>query len=51
MSMDEWFNVQGEEIMNTYGQLSNADLLHTYGFTETDNPYDEVCVSHAAVSW
>ena len=33
---------QGEEVMNTYGQLSNASLLHTYGFTEVDNPYDEV---------
>jgi SET domain-containing protein 6 len=33
---------QGEEIMNTYGKLSNASLLHTYGFTEDDNPHDEV---------
>ena len=31
--------------MNTYGQLSNADLLHMYGFTERDNPYDEVCIA------
>ena len=29
-------------MMNTYGNLSNADLLHLYGFTERDNPYDEV---------
>ncbi len=29
--------------MNTYGELSNASLLHVYGFTEEDNPYDEVC--------
>lgn len=28
--------------MNTYGQLSNAELLHMYGFTETGNPNDEV---------
>ena len=28
--------------MNTYGELSNASLLHTYGFTEEDNPHDEV---------
>ena len=34
--------IQGEEVMNTYGQLSNACLLHTYGFTEVDNPHDEV---------
>lgn len=31
--------------MNTYGQLSNAALLHKYGFTERDNPHDEVGVS------
>ena len=34
--------LQGEEVMNTYGELSNASLLHTYGFTEEDNPHDEV---------
>ena len=28
--------------MNTYGQLSNAELLHKYGFTEEVNPHDEV---------
>lgn len=28
--------------MNTYGQLSNAALLHLYGFTERGNPNDEV---------
>lgn len=33
---------QGEEVMNTYGKLSNTSLLHTYGFTEDDNPHDEV---------
>lgn len=30
--------------MNTYGDLSNAALLHKYGFTEKDNPYDHVSV-------
>ena len=35
--------IQGEEIMNTYGSLSNAALLHVYGFTEPSNPYNEVC--------
>ena len=28
--------------MNTYGELSNAALLHKYGFTMKDNPRDEV---------
>lgn len=36
---------QGEEVMNTYGDLCNAALLHKYGFTERDNPYDEVSVT------
>ena len=36
---------QGEEIMNTYGQLSNAALLHKYGFTERNNPHEEVRVT------
>lgn len=36
--------IKGEEVMNTYGRHSNAALLHMYGFTETDNPYDEVLV-------
>ncbi|XP_010558785.1 PREDICTED: ribosomal lysine N-methyltransferase 3 [Tarenaya hassleriana] len=30
----------GAEVFNTYGTLGNAALLHRYGFTETDNPYD-----------
>lgn len=34
--------LKGEEVMNTYGKHSNAALLHMYGFTEPDNPYDEV---------
>ena len=32
--------------MNTYGELSNASLLHTYGFTQDDNPHDEVSFLH-----
>ena len=28
--------------MNTYGLLSNASLLHVYGFTESGNPHDVV---------
>ena len=34
--------VQGEEVMNTYGQLSNTSLLHMYGFAELGNPHDKV---------
>ncbi|XP_062113845.1 ribosomal lysine N-methyltransferase 3-like isoform X2 [Humulus lupulus] len=32
----------GSEVYNTYGSLGNAALLHRYGFTEPDNPYDIV---------
>ncbi|GFY86416.1 SET domain-containing protein [Actinidia rufa] len=32
----------GAEVFNTYGLLGNAALLHRYGFTEADNPYDIV---------
>ncbi|KAF3781229.1 Ribosomal lysine N-methyltransferase 3 [Nymphaea thermarum] len=30
------------EVFNTYGNLGNAALLHRYGFTEPDNPFDIV---------
>lgn len=33
---------EGSEVFNTYGTLSNAALLHRYGFTEPDNPFDIV---------
>ena len=35
---------KGEEVFNTYGDHSNADLLHMYGFVEVDgeNMYDSV---------
>lgn len=32
----------GVEVFNTYGCLGNAALLHRYGFTEPENPYDIV---------
>ncbi|KAL6507535.1 hypothetical protein OROGR_023730 [Orobanche gracilis] len=32
----------GAEVFNTYGSMGNAALLHRYGFTEADNPYDIV---------
>ncbi|XWS29969.1 hypothetical protein CRYUN_Cryun24cG0076800 [Craigia yunnanensis] len=30
------------EVFNTYGLLGNAALLHRYGFTEANNPFDIV---------
>ena len=30
------------QVYNTYGLMGNAGLLHRYGFTELDNPYDIV---------
>lgn len=32
----------GDEVYNTYGNMGNAALLHRYGFTEENNPYDIV---------
>ncbi|XP_042502444.1 N-lysine methyltransferase setd6 isoform X2 [Macadamia integrifolia] len=32
----------GAEVFNTYGSMGNAALLHRYGFTEPDNPFDIV---------
>ncbi|XP_039028883.1 ribosomal lysine N-methyltransferase 3 isoform X2 [Hibiscus syriacus] len=32
----------GDEVFNTYGSLGNAALLHRYGFTEPNNPFDIV---------
>ncbi|KAK9011467.1 hypothetical protein V6N11_044317 [Hibiscus sabdariffa] len=34
----------GDEVFNTYGSLGNAALLHRYGFTEPNNPFDIVNV-------
>jgi hypothetical protein len=31
-------------VFNFYGELSNAQLLHSYGFIEEDNPYDNVLI-------
>lgn len=30
------------QVFNTYGSMGNAALLHRYGFTELDNPFDIV---------
>uniref|UniRef100_J3L6F0 SET domain-containing protein n=1 Tax=Oryza brachyantha TaxID=4533 RepID=J3L6F0_ORYBR len=40
----------GEEVFNTYGTMGNAALLHRYGFTEIDNPYDIVNIDLALVT-
>lgn len=40
---------KGSEVYNTYGSLSNAALLHRYGFTEPDNPFDMVNVDLSLV--
>lgn len=34
--------MQSFQVFNTYGSLGNAALLHRYGFTEPDNPFDIV---------
>lgn len=42
----------GAEVFNTYGSLGNAALLHRYGFTEADNPYDIVNIDlELVVQW
>ncbi|MCO5560672.1 hypothetical protein L7F22_014289 [Adiantum nelumboides] len=38
-----------QKIFNTYGELSNASLLHRHGFTEPDNPYDIVNIEFTLV--
>ncbi|GMG99871.1 hypothetical protein Nepgr_001711 [Nepenthes gracilis] len=42
----------GVEVFNTYGLMGNAALLHRYGFTEIDNPYDIVNIDlDLVVQW
>uniref|UniRef100_A0A453G7L7 N-lysine methyltransferase n=1 Tax=Aegilops tauschii subsp. strangulata TaxID=200361 RepID=A0A453G7L7_AEGTS len=40
----------GDEVYNTYGTMGNAALLHRYGFTELDNPYDIVNIDLTLVT-
>merc|ERR1719454_1641359 len=40
---------QGEEVFNTYGELSNYHLLHMYGFSEKKNAHDTVDISNSIV--
>lgn len=42
----------GAEVFNTYGSLGNAALLHRYGFTEANNPFDIVNIDlELVVKW
>jgi hypothetical protein len=34
-----------QQVYNTYGQLSNTELLNRYGFIEHNNPYSYIDVS------
>jgi hypothetical protein len=34
----------GEEVINSYGELSNSELLRGYGFVEKDNPHGAVAL-------
>ena len=38
------------QVFNTYGLVGNAALLHRYGFTEPDNPFDIVNIDLELVS-
>ncbi|XP_060960374.1 uncharacterized protein LOC133031093 isoform X2 [Cannabis sativa] len=42
----------GSEVYNTYGYIGNATLLHKFGFTEPNNPYDIVNIDmEIVVEW
>ncbi|XP_020701364.1 N-lysine methyltransferase setd6 isoform X2 [Dendrobium catenatum] len=42
----------GGEVFNTYGSMGNAALLHRYGFTELENPYNIVNIDlYLVLSW
>ncbi|PRP86895.1 N-lysine methyltransferase SETD6-like [Planoprotostelium fungivorum] len=38
----EFIGRDTEKVFNSYGELSNTQLMHTYGFVEEDNPHDSV---------
>jgi len=38
----------GAEIMNTYGEYGNAELLQKYGFVVPGNPFDTLYIDHGA---
>jgi len=40
---------QGQELLNTYGDLPNAILISKYGFTVKNNPNDTVCLGRQIV--
>ena len=35
---------EGEEIFNTFGDMPNSRLLQMYGFTEENNPHDDLYI-------
>ncbi|RWW50181.1 hypothetical protein BHE74_00043584 [Ensete ventricosum] len=46
------FTIHLFQVFNTYGSMGNAALLHRYGFTEADNPFDIVNIDVALlVRW
>ncbi|VEU19313.1 DEKNAAC100589 [Brettanomyces naardenensis] len=42
---------KGQELMNTYGDLSNALLLSKYGFTVKHNPNDVTCLGRQIIAY
>lgn len=40
----------GEEIFNTFGDMSNSRLLQMYGFCETDNKFDDLYILPSAIT-
>lgn len=52
VSSSEWAEIRvtkpispGQEVLNSYGHLSNVSLLTSYGFTHDHNPADYVYIS------
>lgn len=47
---------EGEEVFNTFGELTNAELVSKYGFALPENPFtavtlDKQCVMTMAANW
>jgi len=40
---------EGDEVLNTYGELGNAKLLCSYGFAQSDNPADQITIGVPAL--
>lgn len=41
---------EGKEVHNTYGELSNAELLYKYGFCLRQNPFTTVTIDKKSIS-